>query len=101
MTICDNCIHDDVCGIEGHLDEAMIFCANKVSDVTQHYINSHDSTEMSDKDKFIALLQSCNIEHEVSADGIALGSIALEGDGYLFIKFYEDGKFQEFIHYPE
>ena len=56
---------------------------------------------MSDKDKFIALLQSCNIEHEVSADGITLDSIALEGDGYLFIKFYENGKFQEFIHYPE
>ena len=33
MTICDNCIHDDVCGKEGHLDEAMIFCADKVSDV--------------------------------------------------------------------
>jgi hypothetical protein len=28
MTICDNCIHDDVCGKEGHLDEAMIFCAD-------------------------------------------------------------------------
>ena len=29
MTICDNCIHDDVCGKEGHLDEAMIFCADE------------------------------------------------------------------------
>ena len=66
----------------------MTFCADRVSDE-------------SDKDKFIALLQSCNIEHEVSADGITLDSIALEGDGYLFIKFYENGKFQEFIHYPE
>jgi len=30
--------------------------------VAQHYINSDDSTVMSDKDKFIALLQLCNIE---------------------------------------
>ena len=28
MTICDNCIHDYVCGKEGHLDEALIFCAD-------------------------------------------------------------------------
>lgn len=28
MTICDNCIHDNVCGLEGHLDEAMTFCAD-------------------------------------------------------------------------
>ena len=33
MAICDNCIHDDVCGLEGHLDEALTFCANKVADV--------------------------------------------------------------------
>ena len=29
MTICDNCIHDCVCGEEGHLDEALTFCAHK------------------------------------------------------------------------
>lgn len=33
MTVCDNCIHDEVCGIEGHLDEALIFCDNKAADV--------------------------------------------------------------------
>lgn len=33
MAICDNCIHDEVCGLEGHLDEALTFCANKVADV--------------------------------------------------------------------
>ena len=33
MAICDNCIHDEVCGLEGHLDEALTFCANKVVDV--------------------------------------------------------------------
>ena len=31
MTICDNCIHDCVCGCEGHLDEAMTFCADRVA----------------------------------------------------------------------
>ena len=30
-TICDNCIHDDVCGMEGHLEPALKFCANKIS----------------------------------------------------------------------
>ena len=32
MTICDNCIHDDVCGLEGHLDEALTFCAHRSVD---------------------------------------------------------------------
>lgn len=32
-TICDNCIHDGVCGLEGHLDEALTFCANKSTGV--------------------------------------------------------------------
>lgn len=31
--ICGNCIHDGVCGLEGHLDEALTFCADKVTDV--------------------------------------------------------------------
>lgn len=38
MTICDNCIHDDVCGIEGHLDEAMIFCADVQPVIHAHWI---------------------------------------------------------------
>lgn len=25
-TICDSCIHDRVCGCEGHCDEAMMYC---------------------------------------------------------------------------
>lgn len=54
-----------------------------------------------EKEKFSALFNSCHIEHEVTSDGIELEVCALEGDGYLFIKFYEDGKFQEFVHYPE
>ena len=31
--ICGNCIHDGVCGLEGHLDEALTFCADKVTNV--------------------------------------------------------------------
>lgn len=30
-SICGDCIHDKVCGEEGHLDPAMTFCAEKVS----------------------------------------------------------------------
>ena len=30
-SICGDCIHDKVCGEEGHLDPAMTFCADKVS----------------------------------------------------------------------
>lgn len=53
-----------------------------------------------DKERFSSLFKSCRIEHEVTDDGIEIDDTALEGDGYLFAKFYEDGKFQEFIHYP-
>lgn len=57
--------------------------------------------ELTDKDRFCELLRACGIEFECSEDGIELEVCALEGDGYLFIKFYEDGKFQEFVHYPD
>ena len=30
-TMCDNCIHDDVCGMEGHLEPALKFCGDKIS----------------------------------------------------------------------
>ena len=30
-TICNNCIHDDVCGMEGHLEPALKYCFNKIS----------------------------------------------------------------------
>lgn len=33
-TICDNCIHDEVCGMEGHLEPALKFCMNKISNDT-------------------------------------------------------------------
>lgn len=28
-TICDNCIHDEVCGLEGHLEPAQTYCGWK------------------------------------------------------------------------
>lgn len=28
-TICDNCIHDEVCGLEGHLEPALKYCGWK------------------------------------------------------------------------
>ena len=32
MTICDNCIHRNICADEGHYDEALSFCADKVEE---------------------------------------------------------------------
>ena len=52
MTICDNCIHDEVCGLEGHLDEALTFCANKAADVQPvkrgHWIDMGDHEQCSE-----------------------------------------------------
>ena len=59
------------------------------------------TTPITDKDRFCLLLRECEIEFSCSDDGIELDGCVLEGDGYLFIKFYEDGKFQEFVHYPD
>lgn len=52
------------------------------------------------KGKFIQLLDDINIDYTETSDGIELDHTALEGDGYLFIKFYDDNEFQEFIAYP-
>ena len=30
MSMCDNCIHDEVCGVEDNHEEAIIFCANMI-----------------------------------------------------------------------
>jgi len=37
MIICENCIHKEVCGIEGYYEEALKFCANKVEDIQLDY----------------------------------------------------------------
>lgn len=34
MIICDGCIHDAVCGCEGHREEAMSFCVYKEDSLT-------------------------------------------------------------------
>ena len=33
-TICDNCIHDEVCGLEGHLEPAHVYCGWKIDTQT-------------------------------------------------------------------
>lgn len=35
MIICENCIHKDVCGLEGYYEEALKFCANKIEERPQ------------------------------------------------------------------
>lgn len=35
MTICDNCVHRNVCADEGHYDEALSFCADKIEERPQ------------------------------------------------------------------
>lgn len=32
MTICDDCIHKNVCADEGHYDENLSFCADKIEE---------------------------------------------------------------------
>ena len=29
MSICDNCIHTNICSDEGHLEESLTYCADK------------------------------------------------------------------------
>ena len=38
MTLCDGCIHDKICGCEGHRDEGMTFCAHKEDTYTRFLI---------------------------------------------------------------
>jgi len=37
MMICDNCIHRNVCGVEGYYDEALKFCVDKIEDIQHEY----------------------------------------------------------------
>jgi hypothetical protein len=75
-----------------------IFC--KLSDRQHKRKDEKVISTPTDKERFTALLSACHIGYEITSDGIDVEDSALEGDGYLFIKFYEDGQFQEFIHYP-
>lgn len=36
MIICENCIHKEVCGLEGYYEEALKFCADKIEERPQH-----------------------------------------------------------------
>ena len=35
MSYCDDCLHKEVCGVEGVYDEAMNFCADKLPSASQ------------------------------------------------------------------
>lgn len=72
----------------------------KTAEQAEEQAEERTDANKADIDKFCRLLEACGIEFEYTADGIKLEDCALQGDGYLFIKFYEDGRFQEFIHYP-
>ncbi len=47
-SICGDCIHDRVCGEEGHLDPAMTFCAEKVSTDVVGMISRTQGLRLSD-----------------------------------------------------
>lgn len=33
MCMCKNCIHNEVCGEEGHLDGSVVYCAQHIPDI--------------------------------------------------------------------
>lgn len=55
---------------------------------------------MTDLQKFQMFLTILGLRFDTDGNFIELDPFLLEGDGYLSIKFYDDGSFQEFIHYP-
>ena len=45
--LCENCLHNDVCGEEGYLDEALTFCKSFISSTaTCIYIKSRINSEV-------------------------------------------------------
>lgn len=46
--ICENCIHDTVCGEEGHLDPAMTFCAEHIGTDVVGMISKTHGLRLSD-----------------------------------------------------
>ena len=42
MVICENCIHKEVCGIEGYYEEALKFCANKMTESFGKWIDDNE-----------------------------------------------------------
>ena len=39
MSLCDNCIHDDVCGLEDNHEEGLVFCDDMI--LKEAYIPKH------------------------------------------------------------
>ena len=37
-TLCDDCIHSDVCNDEGHLDPGMVYCVSQLSEDTVGFL---------------------------------------------------------------
>lgn len=80
MAICDNCIHDEVCGLEGHLDEALTFCANKAADVqplsvvAEHikkrlYQTAFNTTEVEARDTIVDMAKRIDLWIDELKDG--------------------------------
>lgn len=64
-------------------------------------VDDTDNEKTTDKDEFIKLFNKTNIRTEITEDGIYLDSWTCGGNGHLFIKFYEDGKFNKIMHYAD
>ena len=47
-SICDHCIHDSICGCEGHLDPAMLFCAYMIDKNVAGYLARTSGIRLSD-----------------------------------------------------
>ena len=61
-----------------------------------------NNTVPSDFEAFKKFFDILGIEYEIPADNlIYLSDFEVEGSQLIVVKFYEDGKFQEFCPYPE
>lgn len=60
-TICDNCIHDEICGLEGHLEPALKYCGWKEKRPTGHWIITNRKYELKDKENtFVGTYHKCS-----------------------------------------
>ena len=55
--ICENCIHKEVCGLEGYYDEAVITCAHKTEFIPMSVIEEikREIDTLSDNEYFVNL----------------------------------------------
>ena len=54
MSMCDNCIHDEVCGVEDNHDEAITFCADMIPKDIFDKIKAEISDRLAIIDKYKA-----------------------------------------------